>query len=127
MGDNQFGAIYQDYAWETSGTIAHSWGYNALENQWKSTSQLLQSLIDNVSLNGGFTLNIGPRADGSVPYEGIRRLEDIGNWLSKNGQIDLWQYRIDIASRSERLGPHHQQEDQYNKTGRLPADLQLAA
>lgn len=86
MGDNQFGAIYQDYAWETSGTIAHSWGYNALENQWKSTSQLLQSLIDNVSLNGGFTLNIGPRADGSVPYEGIRRLEDIGNWLSKNGR-----------------------------------------
>ncbi|QEC44826.1 alpha-L-fucosidase [Pseudobacter ginsenosidimutans] len=86
MGDNQFGAYYQNYAWETSGTIAHSWGYNALENQWKSTSQLLQSLIDNVSLNGGFTLNIGPRADGSVPYEGIRRLNDMGTWLSKQGE-----------------------------------------
>lgn len=85
LGDNQFGAIYMDHPWETSGTIAHSWGYNALENQWKSTSQLLQSLIDNVSLNGGFTLNIGPRADGSVPYEGIRRLEDIGAWLNKSG------------------------------------------
>ncbi|WP_127125437.1 alpha-L-fucosidase [Pseudoflavitalea rhizosphaerae] len=86
MGDNQFGAYYQNYAWETSGTIAHSWGYNALENQWKSTSQLLQSLIDNVSLNGGFTLNIGPRADGTVPYEGTRRLEDMGAWLSKQGE-----------------------------------------
>ncbi|NML23831.1 alpha-L-fucosidase [Pseudoflavitalea sp. G-6-1-2] len=86
MGDNEFGAIYQKHPWETAGTIAHSWGYNALENQWKSTSQLLQSLIDNVSLNGNFTLNIGPRADGSIPYEGIRRLEDIGVWLAKSGE-----------------------------------------
>lgn len=86
MGDNEFGAIYQKHPWETAGTIAHSWGYNALENQWKSTSQLLQSLIDNVSLNGNFTLNIGPRADGSIPYEGIRRLEDIGAWLTRSGE-----------------------------------------
>ena len=86
LGDNQFGTVYNDHPWETPGTIAHSWGYNALENQWKSTTQLLESLIDNVSLNGGYTLNIGPRADGSVPYEGIRRLEDIGAWMSKNGE-----------------------------------------
>ena len=86
LGDNEFGAVYNDHPWETPGTIAHSWGYNALENQWKSTTQLLESLIDNVSLNGGYTLNIGPRADGSVPYEGIRRLEDIGAWMSKNGE-----------------------------------------
>ncbi len=86
LGDNQFGGVYKDYPWETPGTIAHSWGYNALENQWKSTGQLLQSLIGNVSLNGGLTLNIGPRADGSVPYESINRLEDIGRWLAINGE-----------------------------------------
>ena len=78
--------MYIDQPWETPGTIAHSWGYNALENQWKSTSQLLESLIDNVSLNGGYTLNIGPRADGSVPYEGVSRLEDIGAWMAKSGE-----------------------------------------
>jgi alpha-L-fucosidase len=86
MGDNQLGAVYTNHPWETSGTIAHSWGYNALENEYKSTSQLLQSLIGNVSLNGGFTLNIGPRADGSVPYEDLTRLDDMGAWLSKNGE-----------------------------------------
>lgn len=86
MGDNQLGAVYTNHPWETSGTIAHSWGYNALENEYKSTSQLLQSLIGNVSLNGGFTLNIGPRADGSVPYEDVTRLDDMGAWLSKNGE-----------------------------------------
>ncbi|WP_018628590.1 alpha-L-fucosidase [Niabella aurantiaca] len=85
-GDNEFGSAYTEHPWETSGTIAHSWGYYGQENEWKSTSQLLQSLIGNVSLNGDFTLNIGPRADGSVPYEGVRRLEDMGKWLSKNGE-----------------------------------------
>lgn len=86
LGDNQFGGTYKDHPWETPGTIAHSWGYNALENEWKSTGQLLQSLIGNVSLNGGLTLNIGPRADGSVPYESVSRLEDIGRWLAINGE-----------------------------------------
>jgi len=86
LGDNQLGAAYTDHPWETSGTIANSWGYNALENEYKSTSQLLQSLIGNVSLNGGFTLNIGPRADGSVPYEDVLRLNEIGTWLNKNGE-----------------------------------------
>lgn len=86
LGDNQFGTAYTDHVWETPGTIAHSWGFNALENEWKSNSQLFQSLINNISLNGSYTLNIGPRADGSVPYEGIERLETMGKWLSKYGE-----------------------------------------
>lgn len=85
LGDNQFGTAYTSHPWETPGTIAHSWGYNAQEQEWKSTSQLFNSLISNVSLNGAFTLNIGPRADGTVPYESVNRLQDIGKWMKKNG------------------------------------------
>lgn len=86
LGDNQLGAVYKNNPWQTPGTIAHSWGYHALENDWKSTNQLLQALINNVSLNGNFMLNIGPRADGSLPYESISRLEDMGKWLAINGE-----------------------------------------
>lgn len=86
LGDNQFGSSYVEHPWETPGTIAHSWGYNGQEKEWKSTAQLFESLISNVALNGNFTLNIGPRADGSVPYESISRLNDIGSWLSKYGE-----------------------------------------
>ncbi|TDS15775.1 alpha-L-fucosidase [Sphingobacterium paludis] len=86
LGDNQFGTTYTDHPWETPGTIAHSWGYNGQEKEWKSTGQLFESLIGNVALNGSFTLNIGPRANGSLPYESISRLNDIGSWLSKYGQ-----------------------------------------
>src|SRR5690606_31105232 len=55
LGDNEFGNAFIDHPWETPGTIAHSWGYNGQERNWKSTTALLYSLISNVSLNGGYT------------------------------------------------------------------------
>lgn len=85
LGDNIFGNVYREHPWETPGTIAHSWGYNAQEKEWKSSSQIFESLISNVSLNGGLTLNIGPRANGQIPFESITRLNGIGNWLQENG------------------------------------------
>jgi len=98
LGDNQFGSAYTTHIWETPGTIAHSWGFNALENEWKSTNQLFQSLINNVSLNGSYTLNIGPRADGSVPYEGIERLETMGKWLANYGESVYMNTGLEIRS-----------------------------
>lgn len=86
LGDNVFGTTYTDHPWETPGTIAHSWGYSGQEKEWKSTSQLFESLIGNISLNGGYTLNIGPRANGDIPYESINRLNEIGNWLESYGE-----------------------------------------
>ncbi len=86
LGDNVFSSNFIDHPWETPGTIAHSWGFNSQEQEWKSTSQLFKSLVSNVSLNGGYTLNIGPRADGSVPFESITRLKEIGIWLNNYGE-----------------------------------------
>jgi alpha-L-fucosidase len=86
LGDNQLGEYKLDYPWQSPATVAHSWGYHALENQWKSTSTLLRSLINNVSLNGNVMLNIGPRANGDVPFEIESRLLEIGRWLERNGE-----------------------------------------
>jgi len=86
LGDNQLGKEKLDYPWQTAGTVAHSWGYHATENKWKSTTSLLKSLINNVSLNGNFMLNIGPRANGGIPYEITDRLEKMGEWLDVNGE-----------------------------------------
>ena len=37
--------------------------------------------------NGGnLLLNIGPAPDGSVPKDAIRPLEEVGEWLQKNGE-----------------------------------------
>ncbi len=86
MGDNQLGSTREDFPWQSPATVAHSWGYHALDTEWKSTTTLLKSLIGNVSLNGNFMLNIGPRANGDVPYEISHRMLEMGRWLSVNGE-----------------------------------------
>ncbi|MDR1780974.1 MAG: alpha-L-fucosidase [Tannerella sp.] len=86
LGDNQLGSQKEDFPWQSPGTVAHSWGYHSSETAWKSTTILLKSLIGNVSLNGNFMLNIGPRANGDVPYEIEQRLLEIGEWLNINGE-----------------------------------------
>ncbi len=86
LGDNEFGQKKKDFPWQSPATVAHSWGYNRLDNDFKSTTSLLQSLISNVSLNGNLLLNIGPRSDGSIPYEIEKRLLEMGEWLRINGE-----------------------------------------
>jgi alpha-L-fucosidase len=86
LGDNQLGSKKEDFPWQSPATVAHSWGYFAKEEQWKSTTTLLRGLIGNASLNGNMMLNIGPRANGEVPYEIEKRLTEMGNWLKVNGE-----------------------------------------
>ena len=85
LGDNQLGKEKLEYPWQTPATIANSWGFNANEYRWKSTTSILKALIGNVSLNGNLMLNIGPRYDGSLRYESLLRLNEIGDWLKVNG------------------------------------------
>lgn len=86
LGDNQLGSHKQEFPWQSPATIAHSWGYNVYETNYKSTTTLLQALINNVSLNGNYLLNIGPRANGQIPYEVVQRLSAIGQWLNTHGE-----------------------------------------
>lgn len=86
LGDNRLGNKKEDFPWQSPVTVAHSWGFHSLDTEWKSTTTLLKSLINNVSLNGNLMLNIGPGADGEVPPEITRRLLDIGEWLRTNGE-----------------------------------------
>ncbi len=86
MGDNQIGSQLQDFPWQSPATVSHSWGFHRRDTEWKSTTSLLQSLINNVSLNGNYLLNIGPRANGDVPYEIEVRLREMGKWMETNGE-----------------------------------------
>ena len=43
-------------------------------------------LIDIVSKNGGLLLNIGPKADGTIPEREVQMLREIGAWLQVNGE-----------------------------------------
>jgi len=97
LGDNQLGRKKEEFPWQSPATVAHSWGFHALEEQWKSTTTLLHSLINNVSLNGNFMLNIGPRANGDVPYEISQRLREMGDWLAVNGESVYGSQAFDLV------------------------------
>ena len=86
LGDNSLGNKKEEFPWQSPATVAHSWGFHATDNEWKSTTSLLKALINNVSLNGNLMLNIGPRANGDVPFEIEQRLLEMGKWLEINGE-----------------------------------------
>lgn len=71
--------------WETCMTMNGTWGYSALDTNWKSTRELVRDLVDTASKGGNFLLNIGPKADGSVPQASVTRMKAIGAWLRRNG------------------------------------------
>jgi len=72
--------------WESCMTINDSWAYLAGDNNWKSTQQLVQNLVECARDGGNYLLDIGPRADGSVPEPAVTRLQAIGGWLQRNGE-----------------------------------------
>lgn len=86
LGDNQIGSKKENFPWQSPATVAHSWGFHASDSEWKSTTTLLKNLINNASLNGNFMLNIGPRANGDVPFEISQRMLEMGKWLDINGE-----------------------------------------
>jgi alpha-L-fucosidase len=71
--------------WQTDTSISiKSWGY--IENDsFRSADSLVDDLIDIVSKNGCLLLNIGPRADGTIPEEAQKILLEMGQWLAVNG------------------------------------------
>jgi alpha-L-fucosidase len=71
--------------WETCMTMNRHWGYNARDDDWKSTAELIRTLVDVASKGGNFLLNVGPKADGTFPDESVERLEAMGAWLRVNG------------------------------------------
>ena len=87
-GDNTIPTSYKhlEKPWETVGTFNNSWGYNSYDNDWKSPDEVLYWLIEIVSKGGNYMLNIGPKADGSVPKPSVDNLRAIGKWLAVNGE-----------------------------------------
>jgi len=72
--------------WETCMTMNDTWGYKSKDNAWKSTKEIVQTLIDVVSKGGNYLLNVGPTAEGLIPDSSIVRLRETGEWTKINGE-----------------------------------------
>ncbi|HTY59922.1 MAG TPA: alpha-L-fucosidase [Bacteroidota bacterium] len=71
--------------WETCMTMNDHWGYNSHDTHWKSSKELIRTLVDVASKGGNFLLNVGPTAEGLFPEASIERLQAIGDWMKVNG------------------------------------------
>ena len=72
--------------WQTDTSVSkNSWGY-IHDHDYKQVGDIIGDLIDIVSKNGALLLNIGPKADGTIPEPEQQMLRAIGQWLQVNGE-----------------------------------------
>jgi len=74
------------FDWESCMTMNDTWGFKANDDNWKSTSLLIHNLIDVTAKGGNYLLNVGPTAEGEIPLPSVERLEQMGKWLTTNGE-----------------------------------------
>ena len=83
--EQQVPATYLPYPWESCMTLGNSWSY-VPNDQYKSSRKVVHLLTEIVSKNGNLLLNIGPGPDGEWDPTAYARLEEIGKWLTINGE-----------------------------------------
>ena len=74
--------------WAECRGLGRSFGFirnEKLENIMTSR-QLVQHFCELVANGGGLTLNVGPNADGSIPFIQLDRLHELGRWMKVNGE-----------------------------------------
>jgi alpha-L-fucosidase len=72
-------------AWQVDDAIGSTWGYTS-DMRVSSPATIIGRLIDTVSKNGTYLLNISPKPDGTIPQEQQDVLLEIGKWLKTNGE-----------------------------------------
>ncbi len=77
-----------DHPWEENRGMGVSYGYNRAEDLkvYHTGRELVFILVDTVSRGGNLLLDIGPKADGTIPVIMEQRLKEIGDWMKINGE-----------------------------------------
>lgn len=83
---------------ETEGNLKHKWsywrgigktfGFNKDTNpeDCMTPKEFVHMVVDGVSRNGNFDINVGPTAAGEITYIEREPLEHLGRWLKVNGE-----------------------------------------
>jgi len=72
--------------WELCMTINDSWGYQGNDRNYKSPSQVVRIFAECIGMGGNLLLDIGPKADGTIPAQQVEVLREMGRWTSKHRQ-----------------------------------------
>ncbi len=70
---------------EMSETMNGTWGFSLTDDEFKSTSALIRSMVGAAGRNANFLLNTGPMPNGVLQPENVQTLEEIGRWTKQFG------------------------------------------
>ena len=70
--------------WELCMTMNNSWGFQKNDHDYKTTGQIIGIFSDVIANGGNLLLDIGPKADGTIPKEQVDILKGLGRWTSKH-------------------------------------------
>lgn len=70
--------------WELCLTMNDSWGFQKNDHNYKTTDQIIGIFADVIGNGGNLLLDIGPKADGTIPDEQVAILEGLGRWTNKH-------------------------------------------
>ncbi|MEX0945597.1 MAG: alpha-L-fucosidase [Balneolaceae bacterium] len=85
MGYSQTNEI-SELPLEMCETMNGSWGYNIKDRNFKSSDELLRTLIRAAGYGSNFLLNTGPMPNGQLQPENVDTLMVMANWLNKYGE-----------------------------------------
>lgn len=106
--------------WQTCTSVAkNSWCYTE-QQDYKTARSIIGDLIDIVSKNGTLLLNVGPRADGTIPEQDAAILREIGSWLRVNGEAIYATRPFQVFGE----GPTEVVEGKFTDTQRAPYTAQ---
>lgn len=116
----------KSYSWQTDTAVARNSWCHTDSLDYKSSNEIICTLVDTVSKGGNLLLNIGPKADGSIPEGDRQILKDLGAWMKTNREA------IDGAHvwRKSQEGPTRIQEGQFQDQKELcytPEDYRFTA
>lgn len=77
----------KEFPWQSDDRLEDNITWCMVQNpKYKSAERIIHQLCDIVSKNGNLLLNVGPYADGSFHLDAVKILEEIGDWLTLNGE-----------------------------------------
>ena len=70
---------------ETCETMNGTWGYKVIDQNYKTTRQLVHYRVNTAGKGANLLMNIGPQPNGCLPATAVQRLKEMGEWMQTYG------------------------------------------
>jgi alpha-L-fucosidase len=70
---------------EMAETMSNTWGYNFVDDDFKSAEELIKTLVGAAGRNANFLMNTGPMSNGRIQPESLMVYKEMGEWMKIYG------------------------------------------